>query len=156
MALRVVLRVLLNDDILNQAELSKDSVIVLVWVDHLALNDHNELVDLEAESFSYFYSYLPHSLTVVHLDTLPDCVRPQDNLDGALLELIILLLHFSLLGLLAFITIEEFREQGDIVAHYIILRRLKFRHAMIYKVLPDLGLHFRENNLSVKFEMKVN
>ena len=124
MVLRVVLRVLLNDDILNQAKLSEESVIVLVRVDHLVLDDHNELVDLEAESFSYFDSDLPHSLAVVHLDTLPDCVRPQDNLDRALLELIILLLHFSLLGLLAFITIEEFREQGDIVAYYIILRRL--------------------------------
>lgn len=121
MVLRVVLRVLLNYDRLNQAELSEDSVIVLVWVDHLALNDHNELVDLEAESFSYFDSKLPHSLAVVHLHILPDSVRPQDNLDGALLELIILLLHLSLLGLLALITIEEFGKQGDIVAHYIIL-----------------------------------
>jgi hypothetical protein len=120
--LRVVLRVLLNYDRLNQAELSKDSVIVFVWIDHLALNDHNELVDLEAESFSYFDSELPHSLAVVHLHILSDSVRPQDNLDGALLELIILLLHLSLLGLLALITIEEFGKQGDIVAHYIILR----------------------------------
>ncbi len=122
MVLRVVLRVLLNYDRLNQAELSKDSVIVFVWIDHLALNDHNELVDLEAESFSYFDSELPHSLAVVHLHILSDSVRPQDNLDGALLELIILLLHLSLLGLLALITIEEFGKQGDIVAHYIILR----------------------------------
>lgn len=126
MVLRVVLRVLLNDDCLKEAELSEEPVVVLVRVDHLALNDHNELVDLEAKRFSYFDSELPHSLAVVHLDILPDCIRPQDNLDGALLELIILLLHFSLLGLLAFIAIEEFGEQGDIVAHYIILGRLQF------------------------------
>lgn len=156
MVLRVVLRVLLNDDCLKEAELSEEPVVVLVRVDHLALNDHNELVDLEAKRFSYFDSELPHSLAVVHLDILPDCIRPKDNLNGALLELIILLLHFSLLGLLAFIAIEEFGEQGDIVAHYIILGRLQFRHAMVYKVLPDLGLHFWRSYLTIKFKMKVN
>ena len=90
---------------MKEAELPEESVVVLVRVDHLALNDHNELVDLEAKRFSYFDPELPHSLAVVHLDILPDCVRPQDNLDGALLVLIILLLHFSLLSLLAFIAI---------------------------------------------------
>jgi hypothetical protein len=90
---------------LNETELSEEPVVILVRVHHLALNDHNELVDLEAKRFSYFDPELPHSLAVVHLDILPDCVRPQDNLHGALLELIILLLHLSLLGLLAFVTI---------------------------------------------------
>lgn len=141
---------------MNQAELSEESIVVLVRVDHLALNDHDELVDLEPESFSYFDSELSHSLAVVHLDILPDCIWSQDNLDGALLELIILLLHFSLLSFLAFITIEEFGEQGYIVTHYIIFRRLQFRHAMVYKVLPDFGLHFRGSCLTVKFKMKIN
>lgn len=108
MVFRVVVRIFLNIDGLNQAELSQDSIVILVRVDKLVLKHHNELVDLEPECLRDLLSQLSDSLEIVHRDILLDKIRLQDDQNSILLVLIVLLLRVTLDSLFALVTIEEF------------------------------------------------
>ena len=51
MAFRNVLRIFLDENILNKTEFPEQSVIVLIRVNHLIFDNHNEFVYLISESF---------------------------------------------------------------------------------------------------------
>jgi hypothetical protein len=102
---RIVLRILLNQNLLYKPELSEEPLIVLVRIDHLIFDDHYELIYVITESLSYLNSEVPYCLIVIHLNIVADIIWSQNYYNRTLLELIILLLYFSLQSLLPFVPV---------------------------------------------------
>lgn len=70
------MRVLLNGDGLDEAKLPQVSLVVLIRVNHLILDNHYELIDMIAECLCNLISQVADCLIVIHLNVVTDVIWP--------------------------------------------------------------------------------
>lgn len=107
MIFRVVIWILLNKNLLNEAKLTDLPVIFFVRIDKCSSNAHHELINLKTESLCYFDSQVTYSLEDANLNLLLYQFWSHCDSHLRLLKVTVLLFRLLFQSLFSFIAIKK-------------------------------------------------